>query len=150
MKKQAYKQDQLMNELEALRKAQQLKQLILDNTHDLISIQKLDDLSYEYVNPTTLKVLGYSEEELVGKSATEFIHHDDLERVLTTLKEKPGKGEGSAEFRYRKKDGSYIWLEATATRPPDETENPSLIVISRDITERKQAQAALRDRKSVV
>jgi PAS domain S-box-containing protein/putative nucleotidyltransferase with HDIG domain len=143
MKQQTREKDQPTNELEALRKSQHLHQLILENAHDLITVHKPDDLSFEYINHATLKVLGYSKKELMGKSSTDFIHPDDLERVLNTINENLEKGEVSAEFRYRKKDGSYVWLEANAALMPDESENSSLIVISRDITDRKRLEEAL-------
>lgn len=52
----ADRQDQSYNELQHT--STQLNQFILDHTHDLIAIHKLADLSYEYVNPATLKALG--------------------------------------------------------------------------------------------
>ncbi|MDD3364697.1 MAG: PAS domain S-box protein [Syntrophomonas sp.] len=143
MNKQEQNKYQFSNELEALRESERKNKIVLDNAYDLISVQKLGDLSYEYVNPTTLKVLGYSEEELLGKSAIDFIHPDDIVRVITTIKENLNKEAGSIEFRYRRKDGAYIWLGANASRMSDENENHSLIVISRDITDRKQSEEAL-------
>ncbi|HZK87121.1 MAG TPA: PAS domain S-box protein, partial [Syntrophomonas sp.] len=95
------------------------------------------------VNPATLRVLGYSQEELLDKSVLELIHPDDVDRVLSKLKESLSAGEGQDEFRYLKKDGSYIWLEGTGTVVPHEIEEASLIIISRDITARKQAETAL-------
>ncbi|MFA4884542.1 MAG: PAS domain S-box protein, partial [Desulfotomaculaceae bacterium] len=143
MKKLAHEQDQPMNELEVFRKSKQFNQLILDNVHDLIAIHKLEDLSYKYVNPVTLKVLGYSQEELFSKSALELIHPDDMVKMLSNLQDLLPTGEGQNEFRYLKKDGSYVWVEVTGTIVPREIDEASLIIISRDITARKQAETAL-------
>ena len=143
LNKQDQKKDQLTNKLEALRQLVLKHNLVFENTNDLISVQKLNDLTYEYVNPPTLKVLGYSEEELLGKSAIEFMHPDDIVRVKKTIKENIIKGDGSAEFRYRKKDGSYIWLGVTAKLIHNKNNNASIAVISKDITERKDSEEAL-------
>jgi len=141
---QKHKTDQYLNELETLRQSVQNNKLVLHNVNDLIATHKLNDLSYEYINPATLKVLGYSEEELLGKSAIEFIHPDDIEKVTKTIKEDLEQGEGSAEFRHRKKDGSYIWLGVTAKLIHNGNNNLSIVAISRDITDRKQVEEELR------
>jgi PAS domain S-box-containing protein/putative nucleotidyltransferase with HDIG domain len=139
----AYELDQPVNEVEVLRKSQQFNQLILDNAHDIIAIHKLTDLSYEYVNPATIKLLGYSQAELFTHSPQKLIHPDDLERVKKIIKVNLSRGEGQFEFRYRKKDGSYVWLESTLTIMPRETGEDAIIILSRDISDRKQAEAAL-------
>ena len=144
MENQSNYKEHYESELNVLRQSEQRYKLILENANDLISIQKLSDLSYEYVNKTTLDVLGYAQKELLGKSAIEFIHPEDLPKVLYTIKARIEKGEGNSEFRYRKKDGSYIWLGVTAKVITDEIEDLSLIIISRDITHKKQGEEALR------
>ena len=145
MKKPAKEQDPPRNELEVFRKSKQFNQLLLDNIHDLIAIHKIEDLSYKYVNPVTLQVLGYSQEELLAKSALELIHPDDMVKMLSNLQDLQPTGEGRNEFRYLKKDGSYVWLEVSGTIVPREIDEASLIMISRDITARKQAEMALQN-----
>lgn len=143
MKKQTQEQDQRISELEVLRKSQQFHQLILDNAYDLIAIHKLADLSYEYVNPATIKVLGYSQEELLAQSPLDLIHPDDINRVMKRLKEILPKGEGQDKYRYRKKNGTYVCLEVAATILPRENDDTAMIIISRDITDQEQAETAL-------
>ena len=123
----ADRQDQSYNELQHT--STQLNQFILDHTHDLIAIHKLADLSYKYVNPATLKALGYEKEELLVKSAVELIHPDDKERFLVYLKEHLRDSARHEEFRYQKKDGTYAWLETAAEVMP---ENATIITISRE------------------
>jgi PAS domain S-box-containing protein/putative nucleotidyltransferase with HDIG domain len=143
LKKLIQKQDQPRKELEIFRKSKQFNQLMLDNVHDLVAIHKLEDLSYKYVNPVTLRVLGYSQEEIFAKNMLELIHPDDMVKMLSNLKELLPIKEGQNEFRYLKKNGSYVWLEVTGTIVPHEIDEDSLIMISRDITARKQAETAL-------
>jgi len=113
-------------------------QFILKHTQDLIAIYNLADLSYEYVNPATVRALGYDKEELLLKSAVELIHPDDKEKFLVSLKESLHNSVCHEEFRYRKKDGSYVWLDVIAEIVPQEGDYTSFITISRDVTERKQ------------
>ena len=127
------------------KQTERLNQMILDNAHDLIAIHNLTDLSCEYANPSTLKTLGYSNEELLRTNTLELIHPEDLNRVLNTLETKLPEGKGQVDFRYRKKDGTYVWLEATGSILPGEDKTPSIIIFSRDITQRKQAEEALRN-----
>jgi PAS domain S-box-containing protein len=143
LKKQAHKQEQAFNELEALRKSERLNRLILEHIQDLVAIHKLADLSYEYVNLATLEVLGYTEAELFSLSPLELVHPDDMDRVFTKMKANLPKGESQDEFRYRKKDGSYIWLKVTGAIMPHEADQASLIIISRDISDQKKSEAAL-------
>ena len=145
MRKPTQEQDPPRNELEVFRKSKQFNQLLLDNIQDLIAIHKIEDLSYKYVNPVTLQVLGYSQEELLAKSALELIHPDDMVKMLSNLQDLLPTGEGRNEFRYLKKDGSYVWLEVSGTIVHREIDEASLIMISRDITARKQAEMALQN-----
>lgn len=140
MKKLAHQPEQPRNEIEKLHKSPQLNKLIFDNVHDLIAIHKLSDLSYEYVNPAVLEVLGYTRDELFAQSAFELIHPEDMGRVMQRMKDNLPVGKSRDEFRYRKQDGSYVWLEVDGSIMADEG---ALVIISRDVTERKEAEAAL-------
>jgi len=143
VKKLAHQPEQPRNEIEKLPKSPQLNKLIFDNVHDLIAIHKLSDLSYEYVNPAVLEVLGYTRDELFAQSAFELIHPEDMGRVMQRMKDNLPTGEGQDEFRYRKQDGSYVWLEVNGSIMADEAEGGALVIISRDVTGRKEAEAAL-------
>ncbi|MEA4924519.1 MAG: PAS domain S-box protein [Syntrophomonadaceae bacterium] len=143
MKRQTRSQKLRINELEIPPHTPQLNQLILDNTYDLITINRLDDLSFEYVNPAAINVLGYSREELFAKSPLELIHPDDRERIVNALKANlPDRG-GRGELRCRKKNGTYAWLELSYKVLAREQGEKSLIIISRDITDRKQTETTL-------
>lgn len=143
MKRQTRKQSLRITDLEILENTPQLNQLILDKTYDLITIHRLSDLSFEYVNPAVLDVLGYSRKELLAKDPVELIHPDDRKRIVDGLNAGlPEKG-GRGELRYRKKNGTYAWLELSFTVLSRDQGKESLIVISRDITDRKQSETAL-------
>jgi PAS domain S-box-containing protein len=90
------------------------------------------------VNPAVQHLLGYTEEELLGRPYLEFVHPDDRER---TAAEAAAIGHGkttlSFENRIVRKDGSVRVLEWTAT--PD-IEDAVMYTMARDVTERRRAE----------
>src|SRR5215207_1238243 len=90
-------------------------------------------------------MLGYRPEELVGKSAFDYIHPEDLEQVLSVFAEalaQPGVNR-RVEFRFRHADGSWRHLESIGSSLLDDPSVGGVIVNSRDVTERKEAEEAL-------
>ena len=57
---------------------------IIENSPEIIVILKKDGI-ISYINPAVKKVLGYDQDELLGKSAYEFIHEDDLPDLTGTI-----------------------------------------------------------------
>ncbi|MBZ0266218.1 response regulator [bacterium] len=106
---------------------------------EMISEITLEGL-FTYVSPVCRKLLGYDPEELIGKSAYEFVHPDDLSRVHESHKTFFEDSTSSTiEYRYRKKDGKYIWLESSGHVKTKEgsTHPASIVASSRDISDRK-------------
>ena len=102
---------------------------------------------FQYVSPSHSGILGYSEEELIGHSVFEFIHPDFVDAALDTLREAVEKHKSSTLiFRMLCKDGEYLWLEAHGNLLYNEKEElTGGIISSRDITERKKYEEALKD-----
>jgi PAS domain S-box-containing protein len=99
------------------------------------------------VNAATERVLGYSSEELRSMSIAELTHEDDRDKTLPMLEELRGgqRKDYHVTKRYRCKDGSVKWLNATVTRVPDPKGGPDLAAsIVADITEQKRAEQELR------
>src|SRR6266851_9069683 len=70
-----------------------------------------------YASPSTTRVLGYTSEEFVGRSALQLIHPNDLEQTtyaLAAVVEEPGKSL-TLEYRLRHRDSSWRWIEGTGT-----------------------------------
>ncbi len=116
-------------------------QYFFNNSHDLITIAS--ESHFEIINPNFQKVLGYSEKELLEKRFLDFIHPDDINSTLLGI-EKIKTGAETLNFvnRYRKKDGSYLWLDWNTT--------PDLITgkfyaSARDITDRKKSEDELKN-----
>jgi PAS domain S-box-containing protein len=99
------------------------------------------------VNAATERLLGYSTEELRSMSIRELTHEDDRDATLPIFDEL-GSGQRKdyhVTKRYRCKDGSVKWLNATVTRVPNPEGGPDLTAsIVADITEQKRAEQELR------
>jgi len=111
------------------------------NTYDLTCIADFNGY-FVNLNPNWEKKLGYTEKELKEKQFLDFIHPDDVEstrKELETLK--TGKSTRHFINRYRKKDGTHIWLDWIST--PDAATG-KLYAIARDITKQKQAEDELK------
>ena len=124
---------------------EELFHLISENAADMIAVVDMDgkriynSLSYQ-------RVLGYSPEELQASSAFEQIHPDDRERVKKAAEEARRSGVGETlEYRLRHKNGAWLVLESTSSVIRDAKGEPEkLVIVNRDVTERKRAEAALR------
>ena len=122
----------------------QLFQLISENAADMIALVDCDGRRL-YNSPAYQKVLGYSPEELKATSSIEQIHPDDRARVLKAAERASLSGRGERmEYRVRHKDGTWRTLESTASpirNAKGQTEK--LVIVNRDITERKRAEEML-------
>jgi len=129
----------LYRQTEEKLRASELKfRTLTENARDLVAILGAD-ATILYASPSHLEVLGYAPEELVGRSAVQWIHPDDLERVAGLLRD-AGDGPGALpvlEYRFRHRDGSWRTLESTGTTLSD---GPGIVVNSRDVSARRSAE----------
>ena len=139
-----YQHRQLQRTRWQLAEREQLFRLISENAADMIAL--VDRAGRRlYNSPAYSKVLGYSAEELQTTSSLEQVHPDDQQRVMEAAEKARSTGRGQQlEYRMRHKDGTWRILESTASairNPKGEIEQ--LVVVNRDITERKRAEEAL-------
>ena len=130
---------------QALRHSEEYFRLVTENASDVITILDADGI-IRYESSAVEQLLGYKPEELIGKDAFELIHPDDRPNVTDTFSQviqKPGVTL-SAELRYRHKDGSWRVLGVRGRNLLDNPVIRGIVVNSRDITERVQAEEALR------
>ena len=122
----------------------QLFQLISENAVDMIALVDCNG-NRLYNSPAYQKVLGYSPEDLKSTSSIEQIHPDDRQRVLQAAEKARLSGQGErVEYRIRHKDGSWRTLESTASAIRNaKGQTDKLVIVNRDITERKRAEELL-------
>src|SRR5579884_4177907 len=104
------------------------------------------DAVFTYVSPSCVDLLGYAPRELVGKRVATFIHPEDRALAVTTQSSPlPGGTARSSTLRYRRKDGSYAWIESRsrALIDPASGRVRETQAVLRDIGERKEAQRAI-------
>jgi diguanylate cyclase (GGDEF)-like protein/PAS domain S-box-containing protein len=104
--------------------------------NDLLCTVSLDG-RYTAVNASWTKLLGYSREEIIGRSFTEFVHPDDLDRTAQTGAALAHPGElVEFENRYRAKDGTWRWLLWSAR-----SDRRGIYATAKDVTTRKAEEA---------
>ena len=139
-----YQHLQLQRIRRQLAERDQLFQLISENAADMIAV--VDRNGHRlYNSPAYQKILGYCQDELDTTSPLEQIHPDDRNRVLEAAQKARLTGRGERlEYRIRHKDGSWRVLESTASVIRGANgDNDGLVIVNRDITERKRAEDML-------
>ncbi|KKK45111.1 MAG: Signal transduction histidine kinase [Candidatus Lokiarchaeum sp. GC14_75] len=133
-----------------VKESEEKYRLISENANDLIAILN-DKYEYEYINEQAyLRFLGYSNDQLIGKNVWELVHPEDVERIvssqqLSTDGFQDVDGEDKEELRIKHKNGTYIWMEYTSKVFVSSEGTPKVIVITRDITDRKKAVEVLKE-----
>lgn len=135
--------------------------LIAENTADYISILTLKGI-YTYLSPSHLK-LGYVPAEFLGKFGLDFIHPEDKKRLLPMLAKyaamrakqllglKSENFSETIEFRVRDAGGEWHYLEAKGSLiDSPHGKRPDILLISRDVTERRKSEIALKEQRELV
>ncbi|MBD1396171.1 PAS domain S-box protein [Pontibacter sp. JH31] len=135
------------NASKRLEESEELHRLLSENSRDLICLHELD-ATYLYVSKASEDLLGYTPDELIGRSPYEFHHPDDLQMVYKTGHQKAfhEKSNSVVQHRKRHKNGTYVWVE-TSIRPILSAEGEVLKFqsSSRNITDRRLAEEALKN-----
>jgi PAS domain S-box-containing protein len=114
-----------------------------------IAITRGPQLRFFFVNEALAKMVGYSVEDLLAmspKKVRDLIHPSDQELVIGRAAERLAGKDVPQQYEYRlvRKDGKIIWVEIFAHRIEFEGE-PAVQAAYIDITERKEAEAALQE-----
>ena len=136
-----YQQLQLQRVRRELTDRNQLFEVITENAADMIAVVDCAG-NRIYNSPAYQKVLGYSLEDLKSTSSMEQIHPEDQQRVQEAAEKARITGQGDRlEYRMRHKNGTWRILESVATTIKNEQgQTEKLVVVNRDITERKLAE----------
>jgi len=127
-------------------------QLIAENARDIV-VQMDRDAKILYVSPA-VRIMGYRPEEIIGLRGPEFVHPDDLQRLLDNTAHVLRGGESDASqdqrYRFRRKDGAYRWFEGNPSRLVDESGAViGFLNILRDVHDSVLAADALAEREAL-
>ncbi len=122
-----------------------LLQVLVQNSPDAVAMLDADG-TIRFASDSSARLLGYSLEERMGRSAFELMHPDDTQRARNSFVQclqRPGVPL-AAEYRIRHKDGSWRRLEAIAVNRLNDPAVAAVVVNYRDVTDRLLAEEALR------
>jgi diguanylate cyclase (GGDEF)-like protein/PAS domain S-box-containing protein len=125
-----------------LRASEERYRSLAENSFDLIC--EVDtNARFTYVSPNYQDVLGYAPDQLLGKNAVERVHPDDLASVTQELaRVLQGRTSGRVSFRYRDGRDVWRWFEGVGRAFEAANGEVRVVVISRDITEKKRSDDA--------
>ncbi|HEU4593459.1 MAG TPA: PAS domain S-box protein [Steroidobacteraceae bacterium] len=114
---------------------------------EIITVQDASG-AFTYVNEAVTRHLGYPVAELLGRSATEFLHADDIDAMRERFRavlasETTPRDLNRFEYRFRHRDGSWCWLESVAVNALANPSVRGVIAHSRDISWRKANERIL-------
>lgn len=140
-----YQQLQIYRIRQRLLEREEVFRLITENAADMIAVVDSDGRRL-YNSPAYNRILGYSPEELQHTSAFEQLHPDDRQMVTeAAATARIGEVGRQIEYRMRHKDGTWRILESTASGIRNsEGKIEKLVIVNRDITDRKRLEEQFR------
>jgi PAS domain S-box-containing protein/putative nucleotidyltransferase with HDIG domain len=130
-----------------LRESEERYRTLVNTTPEAVTVTDLEG-KITYVSQQTLKLHGYDKpEELLGKSAFDMIDPKDHKKAMANLKKTLENGvTRNLEYTLLRKDGTSFDGELNASLIKDDSDKPqAFVATTRDITERKLAEKALRE-----
>ena len=117
--------------------------LMVENNHDILTIRNADG-RVRYMSPSIHRVLGYTQEEMVGSVGFELLHPEDRPAVESAFAEfwKTPGARDSIQYRARHANGTWVSLEVAAYNLLDHPDVRGVVLTGRDISERKGQEAA--------
>src|SRR6185436_7798119 len=103
------------------------------------------DLRFAFAGSSTQHLIGYHEEELIGKRFFDFVHPRDVgatQKVMSTVLVSANQ-EAHGELRFRHKNGAWVWLEGFGQNLLEEPSVGAIVVNYRDVSQRKETEKQL-------
>ena len=144
---------------EMVRLSEECFREVLENSIDASYKRNLHTSMYDYLSPVFIQICGYTADEMNAMPldmVLGLMHPDDVFKVNRVIAEALASTLSGAiyhtDYRFRhKRDGRYRWLHDKFTVMYDLQGKPSALIGSvSDITERKQAEEALRESDSLL
>ena len=129
----------------ALRESEERYRRIVETAFEGIWVIDAENRT-TFVNPRMASMLGYTVDEVIGRSVLDFMDADAQATFATNASRRQAEPQAHHETRFRRKDGSELWteLEASPSRAEDGTYTGSLAMVT-DVTQRRRAELALRE-----
>jgi len=130
---------------EALRQSENKFRSFVENANDIILTLNREGI-ITYTSPNIIKLCGYPKTAVEGRRALEMVHPDDVADLKKFIDNAFNSGETSKELEIRIKNNVYRWrlYAIKASLAVDESHDPYLICIGRDITQRNKYEEKLR------
>ncbi len=128
-----------------LRRSEERFGYLIQNLSDVITVVAVDGTML-YHSPSIERVAGYRPADLLGKSILAFIHPEDEPAVRAALERLTLKVGSAAppEYRFRRKDGTWVWLESVGNNLLNDVAVGGIVVTSRDVTGRRALEEQVR------
>ncbi len=138
--------NQIVNTENKLKESEERYRAIVEASPDAVSTTDLEG-NLNYLSKQTLNMHGFSEDELLGKNSLTLIAPEDHERAMGVARDTLTNGvTKGVEYKFVRKDGSIFLAELGASVIRGRDGKPTgFIAITRDITDRKQAEVALKE-----
>ena len=132
---------------EALAASEERFRRIVETAAEGIMIQDAEG-RITLANRRLAELLGYRLEELVGRLSFDFLHEDDVDRGRRSFQSRKTGDSATRDFRFRRREGTTVWFSiAGSTLRGDRGEFLGVLGMVTDITERKHAEMALREKE---
>lgn len=120
-------------------------EIIIENVADLVVLIN-SEKNVIFTSPSYTKVLGLTQDEVIGNSYTKNIHADDIKVVNESLNNAIENGEAyTVEFRRLNDKNEWSWLQAYGTPVLDEQGKfKHMVIVTRDINKQKEYQCKLK------
>ncbi len=119
---------------------------LTENSVDIICSVGLDHVIH-YVSPSSVHILGWKPEEMIGLVFDDLVFPEDIPALIAAaeLILSPDVEDSPSTLRIRRKDGSFVWLGTNArlVREPATGESKEFVLVMRDITDRKMLEEKL-------
>ncbi|MEO5902000.1 MAG: PAS domain S-box protein [Ilumatobacteraceae bacterium] len=118
---------------------------IVDSLPDCVLVIDTAGL-VRFANRAAEVQLGYRLQDWVDRSLLEMVHPDDVASVVSSMETVQGKAVGTpVEVRVRDASGGWHWFEEVGTNVTLDDGHPAILVVARDITQRRMWEVAAND-----
>jgi PAS domain S-box-containing protein len=130
---------------EQLRRREECFRLLIENAPDMIHVVDNQGL-LRFQSPSAEQILGYTQEERLGRSVFDLVHPDDLAAARAALGQavaQPGQSV-RVECRLRHKNGQWRLLQVVGRSLPEQADEGFIVLNSRDVTDQRRLEEQFR------